>query len=87
MINRMANACFSGLTAFALALGATSAPAFAASDSFITLGTEGGPVSNPLRSQPANVLLDDGNAYLIDVGDGAVQRLAAAQILLSLIHI
>jgi ribonuclease BN (tRNA processing enzyme) len=51
-----------------------SAPA----NQFVTLGTHGGPVSSATRSQPANVLLVGGDAYLIDTGDGAVQQLAKA---------
>lgn len=47
-------------------------------DVFVTLGTMGGPVVNPRRSQPANLLVRGGEAYLIDVGDGAAQRLAGA---------
>lgn len=44
----------------------------------ITLGTMGGPVASPVRSQPANVLLSGQNAYLVDAGDGAVEQLAKA---------
>lgn len=45
---------------------------------FITLGTMGGPLPDPHRSQPANVLLRGRDAYLVDVGDGAVEQLAKA---------
>lgn len=51
-------------------------------DGFITLGTMGGPVPSPTRSQPANALVHQGQVYLVDVGDGAVQQLARAGILL-----
>lgn len=51
-------------------------------DSFVTLGTMGGPVASPTRSQPANLLLRGTDAYLIDCGDGAVQQLAKAGVLL-----
>lgn len=47
---------------------------------WITLGTHGGPVSNPLRSQPANALVIDRDVYLVDVGDGTGQQLAKASI-------
>ena len=50
----------------------------AGGDSFITLGTMGGPVSSPERSQPANALIHGGQVYLVDAGDGAVQQLAKA---------
>lgn len=52
-------------------------------DTFITLGTVGGPITSPERSQPANVLLHGGNAYLIDAGDGAAQQLGKAGISLA----
>ena len=38
---------------------------------WITLGTRGGPVTSPTRSQPTNLLLFHGKKYLVDVGDGA----------------
>jgi ribonuclease BN (tRNA processing enzyme) len=47
---------------------------------FVTLGTQGGPLPSATRSQPANVLVRPGEAYLIDVGDGTAGRLAAAHI-------
>lgn len=43
-----------------------------------TLGTAGGPVAIPSRSQPANLLTVDGQKWLVDCGDGAVERLSAA---------
>ncbi len=42
---------------------------------FVTLGTQGGPLPTPERSQPANLLVKQGRAYLIDVGDGAAGKL------------
>jgi ribonuclease BN (tRNA processing enzyme) len=43
----------------------------------ILLGTQGGPVPSTFRSQPANLLVVDGEPYLIDAGDGVVRQLAA----------
>ena len=45
---------------------------------WITLGTQGGPAPNPQRSQPANVLLVGNKAWIVDCGDGAMERFAAA---------
>jgi len=49
---------------------------------FITLGTHGGPLSNPTRSQPANVLIIGRDAYVVDIGDGGVQQMAKAGVIL-----
>jgi ribonuclease BN (tRNA processing enzyme) len=46
--------------------------------SWTTLGTQGGPHPNAERSQPANLLVVDGKPWLVDCGDGALERLAAA---------
>ncbi|MHA6719983.1 MBL fold metallo-hydrolase [Sphingomonas sp. RS6] len=64
-----------------LLMAAGSAPARAQSPetpSWITLGTMGGPVPEPSRSQPANALVIGRDVYLVDVGDGAVEQLAKA---------
>lgn len=45
---------------------------------WITLGTRGGPVTSPTRSQPANLLLFNGKKYLVDVGDGAAGQISKA---------
>jgi ribonuclease BN (tRNA processing enzyme) len=45
---------------------------------WITLGTNAGPVTNPIRSQPANLLRFNGRDYLVDVGDGAAGQTAKA---------
>lgn len=45
---------------------------------WITLGTRGGPMPSPTRSQPANALVYGNNVYLVDVGDGAAEQLAKA---------
>ena len=46
--------------------------------SWTTLGTQGGPIPNAQRSQPANLLVAGGKAWLVDCGDGALEQLAAA---------
>lgn len=43
-----------------------------------TLGTNGGPVANKTRSEPANLLQVNGKPWLVDCGDGAVEKLAQA---------
>mgnify|MGYP003630583897 CR=1 FL=1 len=45
---------------------------------WITLGTRGGPVTTPTRSQPANLLMFKGKKYLVDVGDGTAGQLSKA---------
>lgn len=49
---------------------------------WITLGTMGGPIASATRSQPANLLLNGSDAYLVDCGDGAAGQLAKAGIAL-----
>lgn len=84
----------SGIIAFALACTTLAAPVGAAGQgpaasggapvpnavSWITLGTMGGPIASPDRSQPANVLVRGQDAYLIDCGDGTLERLAHTRI-------
>jgi ribonuclease BN (tRNA processing enzyme) len=70
------------LAVLVLASPATAQQAPAGKDGFITLGTMGGPVPSPDRSQPANALVHAGKVYLVDAGDGTVQQLARAGILL-----
>lgn len=48
-----------------------------AANTWTTLGTAGGPVANAARSQPANLLSIGGHRWLVDCGDGCVERLAA----------
>lgn len=58
---------------------AAQAGAAASDDSrWVTLGTRGGPMPSDTRSQPANLLVNGGHAYLVDVGDGAAGQLAKA---------
>lgn len=64
-----------------IAASATAqAPAGKPLDSFITLGTRGGPIADAKRSQPANVLLFGSAAHLVDSGDGTAEQLAKAGI-------
>ncbi len=49
-------------------------------DTFITLGTHGGPVPEAKRSEPANALVVGEAVYLVDAGDGAAEQLAKAGI-------
>ena len=48
--------------------------------SVITLGTAGGPMQNPQRSQPAHVLMNGDRPILIDCGEGAMGQLKRAGI-------
>jgi ribonuclease BN (tRNA processing enzyme) len=57
-----------------VAAAATSTPEL----SWITLGTQGGPIPSGERSEPANLLVVDGQPWIVDCGDGAMDRLAAA---------
>lgn len=65
----------------ALAQAPAAAPAAApAGTVLVTLGTQGGPVPTPARSQPANALIVNGQPYLIDAGNGVARQLALANI-------
>ncbi|SLK08958.1 MBL fold metallo-hydrolase [Novosphingobium mathurense] len=66
-----------GLGTVGTAAGQAGAPP---ASKFVTLGTHGGPVSNPTRSQPANALIVGNDVYIVDVGDGAVQQMAKSGI-------
>ena len=61
-----------------LAIVTLATPTPNAQLSWITLGTESGPITNAERSEPANVLLVNGNPWIVDCGDGAMERLAGA---------
>jgi ribonuclease BN (tRNA processing enzyme) len=50
----------------------------AAANTFITLGTAGGPELEAKRAQPANALLVGDGLYLVDAGDGAAGQLKKA---------
>jgi len=43
-----------------------------------TLGTMSGPIPDPDRSQPANLLWNNKHAILVDAGDGAAEQIAKA---------
>ncbi|MFT4075727.1 MAG: MBL fold metallo-hydrolase [Asticcacaulis sp.] len=62
------------------ALGAKNvcAEAPAAPMSWTTLGTAGGPVIRTDRSQPANLLTVGNDLWLVDCGDGCLERLSGA---------
>jgi ribonuclease BN (tRNA processing enzyme) len=66
------------LAAMVLASPANAQQASSGQDTFITLGTMGGPVPSRDRSQPANALIHNGRTYLVDAGDGTVQQMARA---------
>ena len=58
-----------------------SAPAGAAAKSrLILLGTGGGPTPKPNRSAPAQVIIVDGAAYVIDCGNGVARQLVMAKV-------
>ncbi|MXV06249.1 MULTISPECIES: MBL fold metallo-hydrolase [unclassified Xanthomonas] len=52
----------------------------------ILLGTKGGPTPSALRAAPANVLLVDGQPYVVDCGNGVAQQLTKAGIRLPTIR-
>lgn len=73
-----------------LAIGAgpdvgAAAPA-AGKVSFVTLGTNSGPIPNARRAEPANLLRAGGHDILVDVGDGAAWQLAKAGVGLDHVH-
>lgn len=47
---------------------------------FITLGTSGGPMPNPLRAQPAHLLCHADGHVLLDCGEGAIDQIGRAGI-------
>lgn len=47
-----------------------------APDLWVTLGTQAGPIANPERSQPANLLVSGATMIIVDIGDATVQQLA-----------
>jgi len=68
-----------GLTALAAGrVGAQSPNPPAVAPKFVTLGTNGGPLSSAERSEPANAIVIGRDVYMVDVGDGACEQLAKA---------
>jgi ribonuclease BN (tRNA processing enzyme) len=64
------------ILATAIAVSPVLASPSQAETTFITLGTEGGPIAAPNRGQPSNLLIVNGVNTLIDCGDGTIQRLS-----------
>lgn len=60
------------VTTFASAHAANSCPSFR----WVTLGTAGGPIPTPQRSEPANLLIAGDQKILVDTGDGTANQLA-----------
>lgn len=73
-----------GLAAFvfvsASAAGCAAAHAWQDKSVWVELGTNSGPIPNPLRSEPSHLLLWHDQTILIDVGDGAAEQLARAHV-------
>lgn len=68
------------ITAAAIAVTlCTSAPVWAETGgerlSFTTLGTNSGPIPNPQRSEPANLVRYGDQVMLVDAGDGAAEQI------------
>ncbi|MEX1827353.1 MBL fold metallo-hydrolase [Luteibacter sp. CQ10] len=70
-----------------LALTCGAARADPAKSVWIELGTQAGPIPSPTRSEPAHVLLWQGQPILVDVGDGTAEQLAKAHIPIDSIHV
>lgn len=69
------------LSGCASSLAATDKPIAAAQGTqLILLGTKGGPRVGGARSNPANVLLVDGEPYVVDCGQGVARQLVRAGI-------
>src|SRR6266849_342355 len=69
-------ACAVLFAAASSSLAQTKAPA--KGTVLITLGTSGGPLPRPGRTQSSNLLVVNGTPYLIDAGDGATRRIVRA---------
>ena len=81
-MKRLAGVAFAALIASSIpALSqtpATQAKQAAKGTVLITLGTGGGPLPRPGRTQSSNLLVVNGTPYLIDAGDGATRRIVRA---------
>jgi ribonuclease BN (tRNA processing enzyme) len=77
----LSHACIVALVSLlTLPLPACGAPAAPPHSVWTTLGTMSGPIADPHRSQPANLLRDGDQTILIDAGDGAAEQLAKANV-------
>ena len=52
----------------------------------ILLGTAGGPTPKPNRAAPAQVIVVDGNSYVIDCGNGVARQMILARLKLASIR-
>ena len=82
---------FAPATALALAFGSMPASAATATDAattahWTTLGTNSGPIPNPERMEPANLLRFGDDVILVDAGDGAAEQLAKAGVPIAALH-
>src|SRR5437764_3937097 len=81
-MKRLAGVAFAALIASSIpALSqtpATQAKQAAKGTIIVPLGTSGGPLPRPGRTQSANLLVVNGTPYLIDAGDGATRRIVKA---------
>ncbi|WP_028225088.1 MBL fold metallo-hydrolase [Paraburkholderia ferrariae] len=68
------------------AASSTSGIAPARGTRLILLGTKGGPTPSALRAAPANVLLVDGQPYVIDCGNGVALQLTKAGVKLPMVR-
>jgi ribonuclease BN (tRNA processing enzyme) len=71
----------SALFAASCTVLASLAPMAQAGSSFVTLGTQAGPIPIPGRSQPANLLEVAGTQNLIDAGDNTAHQLFKAGVM------
>jgi ribonuclease BN (tRNA processing enzyme) len=65
---------------------AAAKPAAAPANAFVTLGTNSGPIPNPKRAEPSNLLRAGEQNILIDVGDGVAWQAAKAGVSLRDVH-
>jgi ribonuclease BN (tRNA processing enzyme) len=67
-----------GITALALGGWGTARAEPASRTRLILLGTAGGPTPKRMRSAPAQVVLVDDDAYVVDCGDGVARQMVLA---------
>ena len=70
----------------ALAAGSRSAAAQGRGTRLILLGTAGGPRPQKTRAAPAQVIISNNTAYVVDCGDGVARQLAIAGVPLSTVR-